>query len=60
MSGTALTLTVWGCRGSLPVTGPQTLRYGGETSCYQLGFGTASLVIDCGSGLRRLGAQMMA
>jgi phosphoribosyl 1,2-cyclic phosphodiesterase len=58
---TGASFRVWGCRGSLPVPGAATLRYGGETSCYELrGSDGARLVVDCGSGMRSLGDTMMA
>ena len=25
--------TIWGCRGTLASPGPETVRYGGQTSC---------------------------
>ena len=28
--------TLWGTRGSLPVPGPETQRYGGNTSCVEV------------------------
>ena len=28
--------TIWGARGSIPAPGPETMRYGGNTSCVQL------------------------
>lgn len=56
-AGPGLTLAVWGCRGSTPAPGPETLRYGGDTSCYALTAPCgARLVVDAGSGLRNLGA----
>ena len=27
---------VWGARGSVPTPGPETMRYGGNTSCVQV------------------------
>jgi CheY-like chemotaxis protein len=33
-----IALTFWGIRGTLPVPGPKTLRYGGNTSCFTLQF----------------------
>jgi phosphoribosyl 1,2-cyclic phosphodiesterase len=49
-------LTVWGTRGSIPAPGPETVRYGGNTSCVEVrdARGTV-LVLDAGSGIRRLG-----
>jgi ribonuclease BN (tRNA processing enzyme) len=45
-------LTIWGCRGSLPVGGAGTARHGGATACVVLEDGPNRLVLDAGSGLR--------
>ena len=52
-------VTVWGARGSIPSPGPETTRYGGNTSCVQLTLedGTV-LVLDAGSGIRCLGLAL--
>lgn len=51
----------WGTRGSLPSAGPDTLRYGGNTSCVEVRADDGSLlVLDAGSGIRRLGAALGA
>jgi phosphoribosyl 1,2-cyclic phosphodiesterase len=53
-------LRFWGVRGSLPVPGPRTERYGGNTSCVEVVSGAGTrLVIDAGTGLRRLGKELM-
>jgi len=44
-------LHVFGCRGSMPVTGPNFVEFGGETSCYILKKDQYAIIIDCGSGL---------
>jgi phosphoribosyl 1,2-cyclic phosphodiesterase len=46
---------VWGARGSIGSPGPDTVRYGGNTSCVQatLSDGT-QLVLDAGTGIRNL------
>ena len=44
-------LHVFGCRGSMPVTGANFVEFGGETSCYILKKGDYALIVDCGSGL---------
>lgn len=49
----------WGTRGSCPAPGPNTVRYGGNTACTEIRFGDIICVIDCGSGLRELGIEMM-
>jgi phosphoribosyl 1,2-cyclic phosphodiesterase len=50
---------VWGARGSIPTPGPETWRYGGNTSCVQVGLEDGSmLVLDAGTGIRPLGLRM--
>ncbi len=52
-------VTLWGTRGSLASPGPETTRYGGNTSCVQVEGGDGSvLVLDAGTGIRRLGAAL--
>lgn len=51
--------TLWGTRGSLAAPGPETARYGGNTACVQVtNDDGALLVLDAGTGIRRLGAAM--
>lgn len=51
----------WGVRGSYPVPGPETNRYGGNTSCVAVraGDGGPFIIIDAGTGIRKLGKEMM-
>lgn len=50
----------WGVRGSIPVPGKVTARYGGNTSCVEVRPRTgAPIIIDAGTGLRRLGKSLM-
>ncbi len=50
----------WGTRGSVPVPGPATVRYGGNTSCIQILSAAGTLiVIDCGTGLRAFGKSLL-
>ncbi len=51
-------LKIYGCRGSIPVSGPDHVRYGGETSCAVIKAGTRTIVLDAGSGIRKLGLEM--
>lgn len=46
-------VTFWGVRGSVPVPGPETLRYGGNTSCVAVEADGRVLLLDAGTGLRR-------
>ena len=51
--------TVWGCRGSLASPGPETVRYGGNTSCLEVRLSDESLlVLDAGTGIRPLGVAI--
>lgn len=53
-------LTFWGVRGSIPVPGPSTAGYGGNTSCVEISeVGQPSLVLDCGTGARLLGRELL-
>ena len=54
-------VTIWGCRGSVPTPGPDTVGYGGNTSCVEVTLrdGTA-LVLDAGTGIRALGLALAA
>ncbi|MCA8919912.1 MAG: MBL fold metallo-hydrolase [Planctomycetes bacterium] len=50
----------WGVRGSLPTPGPDTARYGGNTTCIQIIRDSGPvIVIDAGTGIRALGDQLM-
>jgi phosphoribosyl 1,2-cyclic phosphodiesterase len=50
---------VWGCRGSLAAPGPETVRYGGNTSCVEVRPADDRLVvIDAGTGIRNLGLHL--
>jgi len=52
-------VTLWGTRGSLPSAGPETVRYGGNTACVEVrGCAGTVLILDAGTGLRRLGAAL--
>jgi phosphoribosyl 1,2-cyclic phosphodiesterase len=52
-------VTLWGTRGSLASPGPENLRYGGNTSCVEVrGDDGAILVLDAGTGIRRLGSAI--
>jgi phosphoribosyl 1,2-cyclic phosphodiesterase len=50
----------WGVRGSHPVPGNSTLKYGGNTTCLEISIGSLRIIIDAGTGIieagRRIGA----
>lgn len=49
----------WGVRGSYPTPGPNTLRYGGNTTCVEVEVGGHTLILDAGSGIIRLGNDLL-
>src|SRR5438552_14858190 len=49
---------LWGVRGSLPLPGPTTLRYGGNTSCVEVRADGEIIVLDAGTGIRGLGLAL--
>ena len=51
----------WGVRGTLPVPGQKSLRYGGNTNCVSMEFARGQvLVFDAGSGIKALSDFLMA
>jgi phosphoribosyl 1,2-cyclic phosphodiesterase len=53
-------LTIWGCRGSVPTPGPETVDCGGNTSCVEVSLENGTtLVLDAGTGIRRLGEELV-
>jgi phosphoribosyl 1,2-cyclic phosphodiesterase len=60
MSSPAMSVRFWGVRGSVPCPGPDTVRYGGNTSCVEIRCGDQVLIFDAGTGLRPLGGALMA
>ena len=50
---------IWGCRGSVPTPGPDTVDYGGNTSCIEVSLDNgAVLVLDAGTRIRELGHEL--
>jgi phosphoribosyl 1,2-cyclic phosphodiesterase len=50
---------LWGARGSVPAPGPETTRYGGNTSCVQVTLSDGTiLALDAGTGIRSLGLTL--
>ena len=49
-------ITLWGVRGSIPTSGPETKHYGGNTSCIEVTQDGWLLILDAGSGMQRLNA----
>ena len=54
-------LKFWGCRGTIPVPGPDTIKYGGNTSCVSITFPDEHIFIfDAGTGIKPLANHLMA
>ena len=51
-------LKFWGVRGSVPSPGPETLYYGGNTSCVEVRADGELIILDAGTGIRPLGRQL--
>ena len=48
----------WGVRGSIPVPGPSTIGYGGNTTCVEVRTNGDIIILDAGSGIRELGIAL--
>jgi phosphoribosyl 1,2-cyclic phosphodiesterase len=50
----------WGSRGSVPVSGPDYNKYGGDTTCIEIRTSRGEIiVVDAGSGIRLLGNKLI-
>lgn len=50
----------WGSRGSIPVSGKEYIKYGGDTTCLEIRTRSGDLIIvDAGTGIRRLGNELI-
>ena len=53
-------VTFWGTRGSLATPDPETVRFGGNTSCVEVRSSNDTvLILDAGTGIRRLGRSLV-
>jgi phosphoribosyl 1,2-cyclic phosphodiesterase len=55
---TQFQIRYWGVRGSVPVPGDRTVRYGGNTSCLEIQTPQRRIILDAGTGLTQLGATL--
>jgi len=54
-------ITCWGARGSIPVSGTDYVKYGGDTTCVEIrSKDNDIIIIDAGTGLRRLGNTLLS
>jgi len=56
--GVDFLVSFWGVRGSLPVPGPDTAVYGGNTSCVQITIDKRIFIMDAGTGMFKLGQKL--
>lgn len=50
----------WGSRGSIPVSGSEYIKYGGDTTCVEIRAASGEvIIIDAGTGLRKLGLSLV-
>ncbi|MBU0561035.1 MAG: MBL fold metallo-hydrolase [Bacteroidetes bacterium] len=55
-----MVIKFWGTRGSIPVPGKDTIKYGGNTSCIQVITDNGeNIILDCGTGIRSLGNYLV-
>lgn len=53
-------ITCWGSRGSIPVCGPEYIKYGGNTTCLEIVPQSGeTIIVDAGTGIRRLGNKLL-
>ena len=52
-------MTIWGDRGSMPTPGPDTVLFGGNTSCLEIRVDGRLIIVDAGSGIRGLGDKLL-
>jgi phosphoribosyl 1,2-cyclic phosphodiesterase len=60
MTDSSFQVKFWGVRGSVPVSGPDFARFGGNTPCIEVRCGSNRLLFDAGSGIREAGLDMLA
>ena len=54
-------ITCWGARGSIPVSGKEYVKYGGDTTCVEIrSRDNDVIIIDAGTGIRKLGNSLLA
>ncbi len=60
MDDDLLSVRFWGVRGSVPVSGPEYIRFGGNTISLEVRCGPHVLFFDAGSGIRPAGEKLRA
>jgi phosphoribosyl 1,2-cyclic phosphodiesterase len=60
LSSGQLLVRFWGVRGSYPVPGPNTVKYGGNTSCVEIRNAYHRIIFDAGTGIIGLGDLILS
>lgn len=60
MAENTFQIRFWGVRGSIPVSGTEYNRFGGNTACIEVTCGDYRFLLDGGSGLRQAGDALNA
>lgn len=55
-----LSAKFWGVRGSCATPGVEFARFGGNTPCVEIRAGNSTLILDAGTGIRKLGQHLLA
>ena len=55
-----LRIRFWGTRGSTCASGPQFVEFGGHTACVEIRCGERLFIVDAGTGIAALGAELGA
>ena len=55
-----ISITFWGVRGSIASPGPETMQVGGNTRCVEVRCGETRIILDAGTGIRKLGDALLA
>jgi phosphoribosyl 1,2-cyclic phosphodiesterase/CheY-like chemotaxis protein len=54
-----LKVTIWGARGTLPVPGPDSIKFGGNTMCVTIENSRSIQILDAGSGIKVLSSALL-
>jgi phosphoribosyl 1,2-cyclic phosphodiesterase len=60
MAEEQMVVRFWGVRGSHPVPGTHTVRFGGNTACIEVRAGAHTIILDAGTGIIGLGSELLA
>jgi phosphoribosyl 1,2-cyclic phosphodiesterase len=52
-------LKFWGTRGSCSVSGPEYLKFGGNSCSLEIVYDDVHIIIDAGTGIRALGSELL-